>query len=335
MPACAGAWRCAARRAASPSTTTSRTTRPRSARRSRACASASAQRAHPRRARAALEHDEARRDEGRAAGEPRARPIASTSTARASAGMRPRCSRRWARGRAARTTSTHWSARGRGGAAPGDHVLVMSNGGFGGIHEQAARPPGERPVIVYLHGFNSSPQSHKAKVLGDYLAQRGLALELRLPGIAAARRRGDSRDRGEPAARRASASSAPRSAASTPPTWPRSSGARAVLINPAIDPHVGLRAYLGPQKNLYTGEPYELTEAHLQRVGEARRCRGSRRSATCCSWRRVTRCSTTARPSTRYAGAEQVVVQGGDHSLQSFPRASRAHPGVRRACSSV
>ena len=41
-------------------------------------------------------------------------------------------------------------------------------------------------------------------------------------------------------------------------------GARAVLINPAIDPHIGLRAYLGPQKNLYTGEPYELTEAHLR-----------------------------------------------------------------------
>ena len=40
-------------------------------------------------------------------------------------------------------------------------------------------------------------------------------------------------------------------------------GLKAVLINPAIDPHVGLRAYLGPQKNLHTGQPYELTEAHL------------------------------------------------------------------------
>src|SRR5438270_13973343 len=39
--------------------------------------------------------------------------------------------------------------------------------------------------------------------------------------------------------------------------------AKAVLTNPAIEPHVGLRAYLGPQKNLHTGAPYELTEAHL------------------------------------------------------------------------
>ena len=45
---------------------------------------------------------------------------------------------------------------------------------------------------------------------------------------------------------------------------PRSTACSAVLLNPAIDPHVGLRAYLGAQKNLHTGEPYELTEAHLR-----------------------------------------------------------------------
>ena len=29
-------------------------------------------------------------------------------------------------------------------------------------------------MIVYLHGFNSSPQSHKAQVLARYLEERGL-----------------------------------------------------------------------------------------------------------------------------------------------------------------
>jgi predicted esterase YcpF (UPF0227 family) len=33
---------------------------------------------------------------------------------------------------------------------------------------------------------------------------------------------------------------------------------------PRGSPQVGLRAYLGPQKNLHTGEPYELTESHLR-----------------------------------------------------------------------
>src|SRR5262245_50535446 len=41
-------------------------------------------------------------------------------------------------------------------------------------------------------------------------------------------------------------------------------GLRAVLINPAIDPHIGLRAYLGPQTPYHGGEPYELTEDHLR-----------------------------------------------------------------------
>src|SRR5262245_6583388 len=96
-------------------------------------------------------------------------------------------------------------------------------------------------------------------------------------------------------------------------------GGRAVLINPAIDPHVGLRAYLGPQKNLHTGEPYELAEAHLQawkdlyvpRVTPSRYLLLVETGDEVLDYRRAVE---------RYAGAEQVVIPGGDHSLQSFPQ---------------
>jgi predicted esterase YcpF (UPF0227 family) len=96
-------------------------------------------------------------------------------------------------------------------------------------------------------------------------------------------------------------------------------GLKAVLINPAIDPHVGLRAYLGPQKNLHTGEPYELTEAHLRewqefyvpRITARRYLLLVETGDEVLDYRRAVE---------RYAGAEQVVIQGGDHSLQSFPR---------------
>ena len=92
---------------------------------------------------------------------------------------------------------------------------------------------------------------------------------------------------------------------------------KAVLINPAIDPHVGLRAYLGRQQNLHTGEPYELTEAHLReweklyvpRVTAARYLLLVETGDEVLDYRRAVE---------RYAGAEQVVVPGGDHSLQSF-----------------
>ena len=96
-------------------------------------------------------------------------------------------------------------------------------------------------------------------------------------------------------------------------------GLKAVLINPAIDPHIGLRAYLGPQKNLHSGEPYELTEAHLR---EWRRLYVPRITP-----RRYLLIVETGdevldyrRAVARYAGAQQLVIPGGDHSLQSFPQ---------------
>ena len=64
--------------------------------------------AHPRRLRAALEHDEARRDEGAAAvgarrGRPRVLPLRATW-----AGTRRRRSRRWVRARSSRRASPSW-----------------------------------------------------------------------------------------------------------------------------------------------------------------------------------------------------------------------------------
>lgn len=95
--------------------------------------------------------------------------------------------------------------------------------------------------------------------------------------------------------------------------------ARAVLVNPAIEPHIGLRPYLGPQSNLHTGEPYELTEAHLRewhslyvpRITPRRYLLLVETGDEVLDYRRAV---------ARYAGAEQMVVEGGDHSLQSFPR---------------
>jgi len=96
-------------------------------------------------------------------------------------------------------------------------------------------------------------------------------------------------------------------------------GLRAALINPAIDPHLGLRAYLGPQKNLHTAEPYELTEAHLRewenlyvpRITPKRYLLIVETGDEVLDYRAAV---------SRYAGAEQVVVSGGDHSLCSFPQ---------------
>ena len=173
-------------------------------------------------------------------------------------------------------------------------------------------------MLVYLHGFNSSPQSHKAQVLGCYLSGLGLADRYACPAL-------------PPLARDAVAVVEALLARTGPDVcfvgsslggfyatyFAERQGAKAVLINPAIDPHIGLGAYLGPQKNLHTGEPYELTEAHLSdwatlwepRISPERYLLIVETGDEVLDYRRALE---------RYAGAQQVVVPGGDHSLRSF-----------------
>jgi len=176
-------------------------------------------------------------------------------------------------------------------------------------------------MLIYLHGFNSSPSSHKAQVLKRYMEEHGLGQHYCCPPL-------------PPLGKRAIAAVEAEIAqhAHEPITLVGSSlggfyasylaerhDLRAVLINPAVHPHEGLRAYLGTQRNLYTQQRYELTEAHLRQ------------------WERLY--LTTVRPQrylllvetgdeildyreavSKYRGAQQIVIEGGDHSLMSFPR---------------
>jgi uncharacterized protein len=171
-------------------------------------------------------------------------------------------------------------------------------------------------VILYLHGFNSSPQSHKAQVLGGYLAERGLASRYAcpaLPPLACDAIREIERRLPE-----GNVCFVGSSLGGFYATYlAEKHGAKAVLINPAIEPHLGLRAYLGPQKNLHTGAPYELTGAHLRgweklivpRITPGRYLLLVETGDEVLDYRQAVR---------RYAGCQQVVVEGGDHSLQSF-----------------
>jgi uncharacterized protein len=171
-------------------------------------------------------------------------------------------------------------------------------------------------MLIYLHGFNSSPQSHKAQVLARYMEERGMGGRYAcpaLPPIAS-----DAIREIEKLALKNACLVGSSLGGFYATYLAEKHSAMAVLINPAIDPHVGLRTYLGPQKNLHTGAPYELTAAHLE------------------EWHRLYVPVLTPKryllivetgdevldyraAVARYAGAEQHVVRGGDHSLQSFP----------------
>lgn len=172
-------------------------------------------------------------------------------------------------------------------------------------------------MIVYLHGFNSSPQSHKARLLERAMEERGRADHYACPALPP--RASEALSRIEPLLRPGTCLVGS-SLGGFYATWlAEKHDLKAVLINPAIDPHVGLRGYLGPQQNLYSGERYELTEEHLRewqslyvpRVTPSRYLLLVETGDEVLDYRKALQ---------RYAGCEQVVVQGGDHTLQSFPR---------------
>ena len=174
--------------------------------------------------------------------------------------------------------------------------------------------------LVYLHGFNSSPASHKAQLLERRLEELGRAGEFSRPALP---------DR--PARAIALVEETLRGTEPQRVTLVGSSlggyyatylaerfGVRAVLVNPAVKPYEGLRSYLGPQHNLYTGEAYELTEQHLEELRALevdQPTRMERYYLMVTTGDEVLDYRIALR---KYAGAKQLVVPGGDHGFGTF-----------------
>lgn len=173
-------------------------------------------------------------------------------------------------------------------------------------------------TIVYLHGFNSAPQSHKAQTLKRYMEARGLGASFVCPALPHRPREAIATVEAA-LARHPGATLVGSSLGGFYATWlAERHGLKAVLINPAVEPQVGLETYLGPQRNLYTGAEYELTRAHLEewRALAVASIHPERYLLLVETGDEVLDYRAAVR---RYAGARQVVVEGGDHTLRSFP----------------
>lgn len=175
-------------------------------------------------------------------------------------------------------------------------------------------------MIVYLHGFNSAPSSHKARTLHKYLTDRGLGNNFACPAlphrpeeamalVESLLAESDSRE----------LTLIGSSLGGFYATWLAEKHlCRAILIQPAVFPHVGLERYIGPQKNLYTGSEYELTRSHLQgwsnlaveKVDPERYLLLLETGDEVLDYREAV---------CKYEGARMVIREGGDHMLQSFP----------------
>ena len=96
-------------------------------------------------------------------------------------------------------------------------------------------------------------------------------------------------------------------------------GCRAALVNPAVHPHRHFGRYLGPQKNLYTGEEFILTEEHVDELRAADPPAITRPERYWLFVETGDEVLDYREAVEYYAGALQEVVRGGDHSMVSFP----------------
>lgn len=126
-----------------------------------------------------------------------------------------------------------------------------------------------RHMIIYVHGFNSSPDSIKARLLGEYLAAQHPDIDYRVPALShwpsEAVASVEALIAEVPDQRVTLVGS---SLGGFYSIWltERYKQCRAVLVNPAIYPHRLLTDWLGENENLYTHERYILTPTHLSQL---------------------------------------------------------------------
>ncbi|MBI5331587.1 MAG: esterase [Betaproteobacteria bacterium] len=174
-------------------------------------------------------------------------------------------------------------------------------------------------MLIYLHGFNSSAQSGKARFMGEWMAERGLAEAYCAPDLphrpAAAIQLLEGLIAAAPGRSKLVGSSMGGFYANY---LARKHGLKAVLINPCVSCHKKLADQVGtPQKNWHSGAEYVFSAQHLAELQPL--------AASPNAPERTLLLVETGDEVLDYreavafhAGAHQVVLEGGDHGFTRF-----------------
>lgn len=176
-------------------------------------------------------------------------------------------------------------------------------------------------MILYLHGFRSSPRSFKARVLGERMKELGRFDELICPQLPASPKAAMalalSLVQPSPAAGLSIIGS---SLGGFYATWlAERLGCRAALLNPAVHPFVELDAHVGVTTEYHSDTPFEFKREYIGELSElAVACitRPERYFLLAASADEVLDYRDMVR---YYAGARQHVIEGSDHAISQFP----------------
>ena len=175
-------------------------------------------------------------------------------------------------------------------------------------------------MILYLHGFRSSPRSYKARVVAERMAACGRAGELVAPQLPAS-----------PTAAIALASSLVRACPPEQLAIIGSSlggfyatylaeqlGCRAVLLNPAVDPLKDLDKHVGVTTQYHSDQPFEFKRSYIEELRALKVPQISRPERYFLIAATGDEVLDYRDMLAHYAGARQHVIEGSDHAISEF-----------------
>lgn len=176
-------------------------------------------------------------------------------------------------------------------------------------------------AIIFIHGFNSSGQSNKAKQLRAYANQHQIKEDIlcpdlpHLPAEAISLLEGLLARYAVDRVKLIGSSLGGFYATVLAQRW----DVRAVLLNPAVHPYRLLQVALGEQVNYRHGERYQFTQQHLDALHALEPAEQLQRVDNIMLLVETGDQTLDYRDAVAYYdGCRQIVVPGGEHGFQSF-----------------
>ncbi|MCW8332687.1 esterase YqiA [Vibrio paucivorans] len=178
-------------------------------------------------------------------------------------------------------------------------------------------------LLLYIHGFNSSPQSHKANVMASYCAEFRSDIKVVIPQLDCFPQQAAQQllKIVEQHQENYNIGLVGSSLGGYMSTWLNAKfGFRAVLVNPAVKPYELLVDYLGEQVNPYTNTRYQLESKH---IAELRQLDVPEIKSPSDFWllqQTEDEVLDYRQAVEKYSLSLQTIEQGGDHSFVDFER---------------
>ncbi|NRF15339.1 esterase YqiA [Vibrio coralliilyticus] len=178
-------------------------------------------------------------------------------------------------------------------------------------------------LLLYIHGFNSSPLSHKANVMKEYCQQHRPDIKVVVPQLPCFPQQAaeyllniieqhkDDYQIGLIGS----------SLGGYMSMWlNRQFGFKAVVVNPAVKPYELLADYLGEQENPYTHQRYVLESVHIDELKALDTPIIKQVKDFWLLQQTEDEVLDYRQAVEKFSGAKQTVEEGGDHSFVNFER---------------